>query len=1803
MKTSGIKISLVGFIAFFSFNLRLFCQLQCPCNEDECGVVVSSFKIISDSTIFCDGRPIEVQNNSTVTNVSYFIWDWGDGTRDSVTTMANQMHTYNISEQIVCGSKKSLFEICLLVVKNCGSTYSCHSNNSPVTVTHRPVARFNFINTVCINTNVNFINNSCNVNSNDPNAYLWTFHDGTTSTSINPPPKLFSTPGIFPVLLRVKNNCGNHDTLQFIQVVDSTDAKVNISGSARDSLVCVGDVVTLIDTSNIWSKGNVWTFPLNNNQNVLRDTSNWIMAQHIRNREKVLPIDTINRLDTLIFTVKTPGTYNFRLTSTNVCGMSTWTFPLRVVAAPTINLPTPPSLCESGNYTPGPNIITGDIISVRWDFPGGVPSSSTMRNPGNIFYAVPGTYPVTLTVIAACDSIVRMTNVVVADRTLANILDSNPRVFCQSSSPYTFLADSPGGVWSGQGIVNATFGLFNPSTLAPGNYTITYDYGPSGCSSQDTFRIRVVASEMVVAQDAVLCENSPPTQLMAMPSTGTWSGHPAVTSSGIFDPAISGIGNFPLDYQYTDMNGCVADRMVEVVVEAFPVINALDTALLCSATGILPFTEVLQITSNPSGGMYFFQVNQVNTGQNIDLSAYSNELVTVAIRYQRNACEVFDTAYIRFVDKPLLLVSNDTVLCIDAGTHTLQANLPGGTWSGPGIDPVSGMIDLNTAGQGTFIYTYSFQPNTSCFQEKSVRVEIKDPGRNLTAGDDEYVCEGVSTFQFTGFSPSGGTWSGTGVTPGGLVDISMLTVGQTYSYTYCLTENTTDLCQACRSKNFIVRPLPLPSFVIDGTTCINENITFIDQTPGNNTIRFDFGDNTFSTTQTATHQYTTQGNFTVTLSVTDEYGCQASTSQDVYVTTRPIASFLTLDDKGCAPFDLQIQNTSSGDGLSFEWLVDGMTYNTQNLPDIILDGITKDSVFFIVRLAVSNLCGTVFVQDSVLVFPYPIMDFGINELSGCSPLPIYFSNTSLGNPETYVWDYGNGNTSFDSLPVDQVYVAINDSITLYTVTLSGSNACGTDSISKVITVFPPDVTAFIEFQGLTYCQFDTAVFRAFSTPGAVNTWQVVRPDGTISGESGNTLATIVNQPGIYMVILFASRCGSDSDTVTFQVLPAPDVDLDIPEFACQNDQVTFNIEGTDYAGTLWDYGDGSADNTGQHVYAAPGMYIVSVTVFSLINNCPITLQDSILIVGLPVASFVPSFLNGCVPLEVNFDNQSLGGTLYNWSFGDMTSNSNEENPSHTYHTDGTFTVTLTVFDQFGCFSDTSVLNIIAYPKPVSDFSFENKTYCLGYDTVFLTNKSVDITGQEWMVNGGSGNSFDYEWLPTVAGIYEISLIVFNQVGCRDTSSQFIVIQSSPKSVFEPDKNNGCQPLEVRFTNQSANADFFEWNISNGTTIVENNPEYTFKDEGQFLVQLIAISTNGCPNDTSEQLVTVYPKPNAAFEFTKDKDCGIPSVVAFNSTSTAGVSHNWVLHNNQTSNDPNFIYTYNEAGTFEVSLDVSTIYGCKDTISENVPVYLQPVARFEAGSEVCERQPFPIINTSENATFYEWMIDGQSPLFSSDIPAVQFEESGNYFIQLIASYNELCKDTFRTIFPVMVYDSPTAGFTYTTDYDDNVLGEVTFENTSFDYDRSFWEFGDGQTSDEDNPVHEYDINRDVLVVLVVYHDNNGTYTCTDTFSLPIEPEWITTFFAPNAFAPEYGAGDVQVFKPVGIGLAEYKITVYSPWGEAVWSSDKIENESPADVWNGYYKGAIVPQGAYSWIASITFVDGVKKVFKGSVSVLR
>lgn len=1808
MKTFGIRSSVV-LIIIMSTVVSSKLMAQCDpnlqvCNQDECSGV--EIALAADpNNVFCQGKSVNLSIDQTKTSpLDSFIVYWCDG---AITRHRGDQfmfsHTYNVPENKVCEKKKSDFLVTVIGKKSCSAGLSCRTISVSLTLNHEPRAKFNYSNSVCVDRLVNFSNTSCNVDESDPNAYKWDFGDGGMSTAKNPS-HTYTSPGVYIIKLKVKNRCGEHEITQTITVVDYPDAVVKLSTSAQDSIVCVGDRVTLINRSNQWSNTK-WTFPANT---VLNDTARWKIVniakvvKGLNSTNRPLRLDSLATLDTLVFDVFQPGTYQFEMLSTNACGQKKWTWNLKVVAAPNVSLQNPPNFCETAELMPMLQTNTGDVTKYLWSFPGGTPSSFEGLNSPKIKYNTPGPYTYTLQVVAPCDTINLSKTFTIFSKSPISFINV-PTKFCKSSSRDTLKANPSGGKWSGNGIIDADLGIFDPAIVNAGIHKITYTFGPTECQSIGTIDIEVVNASPVTTTNTILCINSPITQLEATPSTGNWSGNPAVDPLGNFDPAKSGVGIFNIDYRYNDPNGCVVDKKVEVNVEDFPTISGRDTVITCREGGVQSLQSLFGLDAIPAGGTFTYFINNTSIPAQIDPANYVIDSLTIRYEYTRNKCVVSDSANLVFIDRPNIVIIKDTVLCIDKPTLQLTTNTPGGIWSGQGVNPTTGLVTIANAKIGENVFTYTHSPNTTCEQRLSVKITIKDPGSTIVLGGDIAICDtGLSTYQLIGFSPSNGMWLGPNITASGLINVSLLKRDTAYNYTYKIIDVQASDCSASKSIAFRVNSLPQPLFSIAGTPCIGQQITLTaDTTVQFETLRFTTSDGAQSSVSPFSHVFNNKGSYSISLEISDKNGCSNYITKSYYVTTKPSPSFTLTSDEGCAAFTVLTTNTSVGDSITFLWNVNNETYGTTDLPPINLDNITQDTQF-VILLTATNLCGPVTFLDTVLVHPYPRVNFGVSDLEGCSPLEVSFSNTTLGNADTWKWDLGNGIISTDSLPLKQTYSTPKDSVSTYNVRLIATNKCGTDTLTKVITVYPPDITAFIESPGLSLCQYDTLVLTAFSTPGAINTWKLIAPDGTLSGASGDIALFDMSQAGTYTAILYASRCGSDTDTVVVTVLPAPFVDFDLPSFACEGSQVNFTNLGIGIGGVTWDYGDGNNDASGIHIYDTAGEFTVTLTAFSLVNNCPFSVSKTIRIIGLPTASFTPSVLSGCEPLEISFANNSNPGSNFDWDFGDMTSNSNDQNPRHTFLQDGTFQVKLTVYDSFGCFSDTSVLNIIVHPKPESRFSFPIQKYCHKYDSIPFTNLSTGSVGQEWIFENKSFITQNITWLPSDSGSFSVTLVAMSTFGCIDSSHSVIDILASPTSYFIVDNESGCEDLSVNFTNLSTATTQYIWDLKNGTSSVEKDLEYTFVNPGTYEVILISLTNNGCPSDTTSRTITVHSKPMADFDIQKDSVCGVPMFVNFVNNSIGNIDNVWSINGIATSQDPSFDNVFYTASTNDISLIVQNEFLCADTIRKTVDIYLQPIADFNVNGQACEGESIIIENNSTNAISYVWDIQNQGTTTVVE-PELVFETSGTYSIKLIAVYNEFCKDTFSLATPIRIYESPTADFEYEGEYDDNILGEVRFSNLSIDYDRSLWNFGDGKFSDEDSPIHEYDINRNLLVTLTVYNDNGGQYTCIDSITKPVAPEWITTFFAPNALSPEYGDGDVKVFKPVGVGLAAFKISVYSPWGQAVWTSDKLENTSPSEVWDGTYENAIVPQGAYSWMADVTFVNGIRKVFKGSVTVVR
>jgi PKD repeat protein len=674
-----------------------------------------------------------------------------------------------------------------------------------------------------------------------------------------------------------------------------------------------------------------------------------------------------------------------------------------------------------------------------------------------------------------------------------------------------------------------------------------------------------------------------------------------------------------------------------------------------------------------------------------------------------------------------------------------------------------------------------------------------------------------------------------------------------------------------------------------------------------------------------------------------------------------------------------------------------------------------------------------------------------------------------------------------------------------------------------------------------------------------------------------------------------------------EILEAPEVDFMHSDFVCAGDSILFINNSENITGSEWDFGDRnrSLDNSPFHTFDSAGIYEVSLTGYSVFNNCPTTVTSEVEVIANPVASFTPSTLNGCSPLRINFANNSTGNTSlrYQWTWGDGSSASNEESPTHTFEEPGNYTVQLIAFDDFSCFSDTTVVNIFVYDDPISAFTFEQKRYCLGYEEVELINSSRDAVRYEWQFQGQNSDMENPVFTPTQFGNFDIELIVENTFGCRDTSMQSIDILPSPEADFLSDKTQGCEDLRVGFSNNSENADLFEWSFGNGNTSTDASPSHLFTEPGTYEVQLTARNRNGCPSDQASINIEVFEKPTAAFEFDKPQTCGAPVEVIFRNTSVGNMDNSWDLGDGTLTDVTQLTHEYLDIGPKTVELIVANQVGCRDTVRRTVDVFGRPLANFTPSVlQGCERQPIVFTNNSIEANRYVWNIQGREPIEEAS-PTLTFEQQGNYTVQLIAIYNELCQDTAELDIPLEIYQSPIADFSYQADALPDVIGDVRFFNNSFQANRYVWDFGDGNISTLESPFHEYDVNGPIEVTLTALNENGGIFTCTDTTSREINPETIATFFAPNAFSPEYGPEEVRVFKPVGLGIKDYQISVYSPWGQLVWQSDRLEDAQPAEAWDGTFKGELLPQGAYVWMAVMEFEDGSKRTVKGTVTILR
>ncbi len=242
--------------------------------------------------------------------------------------------------------------------------------------------------------------------------------------------------------------------------------------------------------------------------------------------------------------------------------------------------------------------------------------------------------------------------------------------------------------------------------------------------------------------------------------------------------------------------------------------------------------------------------------------------------------------------------------------------------------------------------------------------------------------------------------------------------------------------------------------------CNPLTVNFSDASTGEITDwSWDFGDGSVSSLQNPTHDYTTSGTYTVSLTVTGPGGQDTETKTDYIAVLDPVgADFAGTPLTGDAPLSVAFTDQSSGEADSWSWdFGDGGSSSQQNPTHEYTSPGT-----YTVSLTVSNSCDsdTETKVDYVVVNEppgeAPLAAFSGSPTAGTAPLTVTFSDASTNNPTTWSWNFGDGNSASTQNPVHEYA----DPGT-YTVSLTVTNAFGSDTETKTdyITVSEPSQNA------------------------------------------------------------------------------------------------------------------------------------------------------------------------------------------------------------------------------------------------------------------------------------------------------------------------------------------------------------------------------------------------------------------------------------------------------------------------------------------------------------------------------------------------------------------------------------------------------------------------------------------------------------------------------------------------------------------------------------------------------------------------
>jgi gliding motility-associated-like protein len=616
--------------------------------------------------------------------------------------------------------------------------------------------------------------------------------------------------------------------------------------------------------------------------------------------------------------------------------------------------------------------------------------------------------------------------------------------------------------------------------------------------------------------------------------------------------------------------------------------------------------------------------------------------------------------------------------------------------------------------------------------------------------------------------------------------------------------------------------------------------------------------------------YTATQTGTYRVVVTNNIGCtDTSRSVDINLNPQPVVGFTINDQTQCLQgnnFIFTNTSTISSGTMTYLWnFGDGNSATGTNASHSY---ITAGSFNILLTATSDNGCMDSLVRN-ITVHPDPLASFTVNNSGQClNGNNFIFTNTSTisSGTMTYLWNFGDGNTS-TAINTNHTYSAPGN----FTVTLitTSDNGCSDTSVFAV-SVYPKPVVSFNvnnSSQCITGNNFIFTNTSSISSGSMTFLWDFGDGNTTTTQNATHSYAAI----GTYTVKLVALSNNGCSDSViqnvTVAIGPVANFTINSASQCLQGNNFIFT-NSTVPAGSmsyLWSFGDGGTTFTTNavHIYTSAGTFNVKLVATSN-NGCKDSITRQVTVFPQPQTPVIISSgpLSICEGSSVTLSTN--GAPALQW-YNNNSPIAGQTNSSLTVNQSGSYTVTST--NASGCSSTSSAAVVTVNPLPTGTLLNPPQNFICAGSSVTLTASGA--FSYQWYLNGSPiAGATAATYNATQAGIYTVEFI--SAAGCRRVSSNSVTLSLVDFPGADFLYNLYCENIPVVFNNMTdisvSGPVTFNWAFGDGSNSTATNPVHIYSTANTYTVKLVATSVQ-CPqvkDSISRTIIIEKPVPGIQY---------------------------------------------------------------------------------------------------------------------------------------------------------------------------------------------------------------------------------------------------------------------------------------------------------------------------------------------------